>query len=112
MSHADHHAKPGYERTDVNMKVLVLTSVVSVVAVAISLICVDNYFVIEKEKAIVERQLAPVSVTLRDLRAREDEALGSYKLIDSTSGRYQLPIERAMELVAEEAYRSSQGAGR
>lgn len=112
MSHADQHAKPGYERRDVNMKVLVLTSIVSVIAVAVSLICVDNYFVIEKEKAILDRQLSPVSSTLRDLRAKEDQVLGSYKLIDSTAGRYQLPIERAMELMADEAYRTSQGAGR
>ena len=38
-----------------------------------------------------------------DVRAREDEALHSYRYLDREKGTIRLPIERAMELLASEA---------
>ena len=47
--------------------------------------------------------LAPESQALRDLRAREDEELHSYRYLDRDKETVRLPIERAMELMASEA---------
>ena len=55
-----------------------------------------------------ERQLPPIprlqedpEAELAELRAREDAALASYGWVDESQGIALIPIERAMELVAE-----------
>ena len=45
-------------------------------------------------------QVAP-AVALAKIRAQEEAALSSYSWIDSKSGLVRIPIERAIELVAE-----------
>ncbi|UCG60357.1 MAG: hypothetical protein JSV52_08455 [Candidatus Zixiibacteriota bacterium] len=99
----------GYERSDVNVRMVVLIAVGVIVVVIVALIVLNEYFLSVKEQYVYDLVLKPESVTLRDLRAAEDEVLNSYKLLDSAGGVYRIPIERAMELVAEEAYRASQG---
>ena len=59
---------------------------------------------LSKENLIYEQQLSTRSKTLRDLRATEEETLNSYKVLNADSGRYQIPIEQAMKLMADEAY--------
>lgn len=98
----------GYETSDINVRKIVLVAVAVIVIVIISLIALNEYFVSLKEEYVYDMVLKPESVTLRDLRATEDEVLNSYKLLDSTAGVYRIPIDRAMELMAEEAYRQSQ----
>jgi hypothetical protein len=97
---------PGYEARDANVGRIVIIGIGFVVFLAVTLFLIDQYFTITKEKDIQEMVLKPQSVTLRDVRAREDEILGSYKLIDSAKGIYQIPIGRAMELLAQHAYNS------
>jgi hypothetical protein len=95
----------GYEKRDVNIKVLFLVAAVIVTAIVLSLIGLNEYFFAVKEEVVYENVLKPESETLRKLRAKEDEILGSYQLIDSVQGVYRIPIERAMELVVQEAGR-------
>ena len=97
----------GYEKKDVNIRNLViLTGILVVVIVVISVFLVD-YFAGVKEEFVYEAQLKPQSVELRELRAREAEELGSYAIIDSTVGTYRIPIDRAIELMADEAFKDS-----
>ena len=96
----------GYEEQDVNPNKLILYGVISVIVVVVVVVFVIDYFSATKEEMISEMVLEPESVALRELRAREAEELGSYKLLDPAEGRYRIPIERAMELVADEAYRT------
>jgi hypothetical protein len=58
--------------------------------------------VIEKEKTVYEQTLKPGSVLLEELQAKENQVLTSYALIDSTRGIYQIPIDRAMEVLVQE----------
>jgi hypothetical protein len=95
----------GYEEQDVNPNKLILYGVTSVIMVAVVVVFMFDYFTATKEEMISDMVLEPESVALRELRAREAEELGSYKLLDPVEGVYRLPIERAMELVADEAYR-------
>jgi len=94
----------GYEERDVNIGRIALIGIVCVILLALSLFFVDQYFIITKEKDIQEIILKPQSVTLREVRTREDEILNSYKLIDSAKGVYQIPISRAMEILAQNTY--------
>lgn len=97
----------GYEKKDVNIRQILWWTISIVVAVAISLVLLNEYFLSVKEEMIYEEVLKPESVTLRDVRAKEDLLLNSYEVIDSTQGIYRIPIDRAMELIAQEAYRGS-----
>ncbi len=96
----------GYDRKEVNVKVLLWVAVAGVLFVVVSAIILDSWFTLTKEEVVYTSVLKPESVSLKDLRAREDEVLNSYKILDSAKGIYQIPIERALELYAEEAFRS------
>jgi hypothetical protein len=61
------------------------------------------------QSAVAADQLPPAprlqaqpSVDLAKLRHDEDERLGSYKWIDQQQGIVQLPIDRAIDLLAEQ----------
>jgi hypothetical protein len=58
------------------------------------------------EQQIYVKVLEPVSEDLKDLRAREDEQLHSYRYIDRAAGTVRIPIERAMELLEKESAES------
>lgn len=98
--------KPGYETGEVNVKKIIVVGLLSAIVLAAILIGLYQLFIAQAEKQIYESVLKPESVPLRDLRAREDEILNSYKLLDPTKKIYQIPIARAMQLLADEAART------
>jgi hypothetical protein len=101
----NHESKsPGYESRDVNIGRVVAIGLACVVILVVIMIFLDQYFTISREKVIQDVVLKPQSVTLRELRAHEDEILNSYKVLDSQKGVYQIPISRAMEIQAQKAY--------
>lgn len=100
-------ASGGYEKRDVNLRNLSIITVIIVVTIVAISVGLYDYFTGVKEELLYETQMKPQSIELRELRAREAEALGSYAVIDSSAGQYQIPIERAIELVADEAFRDS-----
>lgn len=106
MSSTTDHSKPGYDKSEIDTKKLAMWAVICVVILVASIVFVVQYFSIVKEDIVYTKVLKPESISLRDLRAREDEILNSYKVLDPAKGVYQIPIERAMEVVADEAYRS------
>ena len=94
----------GYEKRDVNVTKIALFSLLTIVLLIIVVVFVVDYFNVVTEEITEEVVLSPQSVELRELRTREAEELGSYRLLDADSGRYRIPIDRAMQLLAEEAY--------
>jgi hypothetical protein len=50
-----------------------------------------------------EKVLSAPNALLNDLRAREAEQLTKYSYIDKDSGLVRIPVDRAMELFAQEA---------
>lgn len=101
-------ADSGYEKRDVNLRVTLLVGAVIVLVIAMFLVILNDVFVLKKEQMIYDYVLKPESAALRDLRAREMEMLTTYKLLDSVKGVYRIPMSRAMELIADEAYRDQQ----
>ena len=93
----------GYEKRDVNIKSMIVVGLSIVTFIVLSLIFVNEIFLMEKEHIIYETVLQPESITLQELREKENNMLENYKLLNDTIGVYQIPIVRAMELIAEEA---------
>ncbi len=109
--HATHTSSPaqaGYDRSDINTKKLLIWAIICVVFVIASVIFVVQYFDVVRENEVYNKVLKPESVPLRELRAHEEQVLNSYKLLDPDKGVYQIPIDRAMKLMADEAYRAGQ----
>lgn len=94
----------GYDKQDANVRFIVGVTIIGVVLIVAAVAFLSEYFQYTKENIIYETVLSPESKRLRDLRAREDETLNSYSVIDAEKGIYRIPIDRAMELVANEAF--------
>ena len=110
----EHHGSgsSGYETRDVNVTKIALYSLLTIAFLLVVVVFVVDYFNVVTEEVIEEVVLSPQSVELRELRTREAEELGSYKLLDADSGRYRIPIERALQLVAEDAFAARSGGAR
>ncbi len=100
------HDHAGYERRDVNMKRLFTVTLVVLVLIVIIIYAMNEYFFMARENLVYETVLKPESAELRELAVREAETLHTYKVLDAQQGRYQIPIERAMELLASEHYQA------
>ena len=55
-----------------------------------------------KDKELDIKQAAFVTTELNQLHAKENEILTRYKIVDKNTGRFQIPIQRAMELIVQE----------
>jgi len=95
----------GYEKSDVNVAKVIIYGIFGIIFLVAVLIFTWDYFTSVKESLVEDMVLKPQSASIRELRARETEELTGYKLLDETRGVYRIPIERAMELMADEAYR-------
>ena len=92
-----------YEKRDVNVSKIVGFAVVIVVFLVAVIVFLNEFFIYEVENIKEERD-SVVSTQLRDLRAAEEETLNSYKVLNADKDKYQIPIDRAMKLMADEAY--------
>jgi len=96
----------GYDKTDVNITKIIGFSFVVLVVLTAIIIFLYEVFVYSKEQAIYEQVLSPESKAMRELRAKEDHVLNSYQIIDAEKGIYQIPIERAIQVISNEAYQN------
>jgi cytoskeletal protein RodZ len=92
-----------YEKKDVNVSKIVGFTIIIIVFLIAVIVFLNEFFIFEVENIKKERDNV-VSTELRDLRATEDETLNSYKVLNADKNKYQIPIERAMKLLADEAY--------
>jgi len=92
-----------YEKKDVNVSKIVGYTVAALIILIAILIFLNEFFIFQVEGIKQERD-SVVSTELRDLRAAEEETLNSYKVLNGDKNIYQIPVERAMKLLANEAY--------
>lgn len=102
-----HSIQAGYEETDANAGFIAWAGVGIVVFLIVTVLAVEVYFDGLQNHQEFVKLLEPVSEDFRNLRAREDAELHSYKYLDREAGTVRLPIQRAMDLVVSEA-----GAGK
>ena len=73
--------------------------------VAVLLLWLRDYFFVVRNEAVQRNVLESPNTRLEALRAQEAAALGTYGWVDKEKGVVRVPIDRAMELVAQEAAR-------
>ena len=124
MSNPDDRGNPGYETSDVHTGLVWIVAAGLVVSVALVMVGINLMFAylhrrdlarqqrtgIDRVTEAVARsraqfpeprlQVAP-QVDLAAMRAREDAELNSYGWVDRQAGVVRLPIERAMDLLAQ-----------
>lgn len=95
----------GYEKRDVNIRKIFAYAGAGLVIMVLLVVFLIDYFVKVREENVYEVVLKPESAALRELHAREIEELNAYRVVDADKGIYQIPIDRAMALLADEAFR-------
>jgi len=93
-----------YEKTDVNPVGLFISALVTIVVVVIIIVALNEIFISTKEQQVYRTVLSVDSAELRELRARENSVLTGYKILDEKKGIYRIPIDRAIQLEADEAF--------
>jgi hypothetical protein len=102
-AHFEHSVKVGYEETDANVPFIAWAGVAVVVFLVITVFAVQTYFDGIYNDEYARKVAEPVGEDIRNLRAREDSELYSYKYLDREAGTVRLPIQRAMELLVSES---------
>lgn len=59
-----------------------------------------QYFDAVTQRAVVAQDLSQIPPALPELRARDRQLLSHYEVVDAARGRFRVPIDRAMELLA------------
>lgn len=97
------NSEMGYEKKDVNVSKIVGYALVSIIILIAILVFLNEFFIFQIE-GVKQARDSIVSKELRDLRAAEEEMLNSYKVLNAEKNIYQIPVDRAMKLIADEAY--------
>lgn len=116
MNIEQHSRQAGHETTDVSIRPIVkfliaLTAGLIVVGIVLGLLFA---FLSQKQGAVPSvvsgpRELPPQprlqivpAADLQQLRSREDQTLSGYAWVDQKAGLVRIPVERAMDLIAQQ----------
>jgi hypothetical protein len=91
-----------YDHTEPKYSLLFILGGVTVVLLILVTIGITYYYDNLSERQIATRVLAVDNEQLKNLRTTEDQELHSYG-IDKATGKVRITIDRAMELVAQDA---------
>jgi hypothetical protein len=95
--------REGFDRDEPSAAAIVVFAVGSLVLLVLTIVAIQQYFDHIWNQAVYEKILAPPSEQLRAVRGRDDWNLTHYMFLDKPSGQVRIPIDRAMELVLEDA---------
>ena len=98
----------GYEKSDVNVSKIIAYTILVMVLLGGIIVGVNEYFTYYSRQLEFEIILNKQSAELKELRAKEEKILNGYELLDDSKGIYRIPIERAMKIIADEAYEKQQ----
>lgn len=93
----------GYERSEPNALKIGALTVVIVVTIVATCYAVYYWYVGQLEYTHHMEMEIPIWQEYKDVRAYETQRLTQYKFIDKAKGSVQLPIERSMDLLIQEA---------
>lgn len=102
-----HNPQKGYDRADVSIKWVATIIIAFVVVFIVISVGTKSLFIKDKNAVVYQQQLQPVSPTLIEVRAHEDSLLDNYQILNIDKGIYQIPIDRAMEIMAGKARRGT-----
>ena len=95
----------GYEKSDVKPVNLFVAAGIILVVLVVLIVAINELFLSSKEQMIYDVVLSKESAELRDILAKDAEKLNNYKVLDAEKGVYQIPIDRAMEVLSEESFK-------
>ena len=112
MAHDHKHSPPppageaeaGYEHRDVNVLYIGVVTFGIVLVLILSFIWLDDLFYRTREALYQERVFGVVDARLTELRVLEQQTLTTYGVVDATKGVYRIPVEQAIEKVANEDF--------
>jgi hypothetical protein len=99
--HGDH--PQSYDHSDPHARAIVLYMAATVVGLALVGIAVQAYYELIQSKGEYEQVLSQDNWQLMDLRNKEQWELTHYGYVDKNKGVVRLPIEQAMQAVAQDA---------
>lgn len=97
--------RAGYEKSDASVRGIVIGLIAGVVVVTVAIIGIQQFYIHTREQVVQENVLSRFDPRIRALHAEETRILTSYGRVDGEPGYVRIPIDRAMELMVEEAYR-------
>ena len=98
-----HEPSEGFDRSEPATGSIWAFTIGSVIILVIVIFALQQYFEKIWSDAVQEKVLAAPSSDLQDLRNRDAYALSHYSYQDKSKGVVRLPLDRAQELVLQDA---------
>ena len=104
-----HDPKEGYDHTEPPVGAIFAFAIGSVTLLILIIVAVQGYFDQIYQQAVSEKILTAPSLQLQDVRNRDAWNMTHYMWgdLDKKSGRVRIPVDKAMDMFAQEA-----GAGK
>jgi hypothetical protein len=102
----------GYERRDVDVRVLALFVVGLVLFLALVMFAmwlVQESITGPRRPVVTPTEPVVLSEQLKQMRAKEEATLAGYGWVDRKAGRVRIPIDRAIDLAAKRGVPSGKG---
>ena len=80
-----------------------------IVVLVVVLVGMSQYFTKSREEIVYKEVLSKPNPALIELRAKDHHILTTYAWVDSSKGIVRIPIQRAMDLMVNEAYAKQKG---
>lgn len=98
-----HDASEGYDHTDPEAPKVWMFTLGSVIILIVTIFALQQYFEKIWNDAVYQKVLAAPNQELMDMRNRDDWNLTHYSYQDKSKGIVRIPLERAQELVLQDA---------
>ena len=72
------------------------------VLMVLFIIFMNDYFTPVKKPVIHDENVRPEYIQLQKIKEREDKVLSSYRIINAEKGIYQIPVDRAVQIITDE----------
>jgi hypothetical protein len=95
--------REGFDRAEPSAGAIAGFMIMSLVLLVLTIVAIQQYFEHIWNQAVYEKILAPPSEQLREVRGRDDWNLTHYMYMDKASGQVRIPVDRAMELILQDA---------
>ena len=95
--------REGFDRDEPSSGAIAGFAVGSLILLVLTIGAITQYFNHVWDEAVYEKVLAPPSEQLKEVRGRDDWNLSHYMYLDKNSGQVRIPIDKAMDLVLQDA---------
>jgi hypothetical protein len=95
--------REGYDRDEPSAGAIAGFAIGSLILLVLTIGAIQQYFDHIWSQAVYEKVLAPPSEQLKEVRGRDDWNLTHYMYMDKPSGQVRIPVDRAMELILQDA---------